>query len=113
MPPFNRRVFNALSEQCQIITFRCTTGEKATITSRAKRAGMSTSAYLRSMALTGKIVIKDAKTDMALLYQLKKIGTNLNQIARKFNGTGKVQPSELIKTCRKINRLIHQIKEQL
>jgi len=49
---------------------------------RAKKLGLSVSEYIRRMALNRKITVK---TDVEMLMQVRKIGVNINQIARKIN----------------------------
>ena len=72
---------------------RFTESEYASISSGAKNAGMSLSAYVRHLAVSGKVDVhyrltQDSKDLGAILAQLGKIGSNLNQIARYFNRGG-------------------------
>ena len=64
---------------------RCTESEYASIQARAAQTGKSMSAYVREMALKGKIVIKESKADFDLIQELNRIGINLNQLTRKAN----------------------------
>ena len=72
---------------------RFTESEYASISSGAKNAGMSLSAYVRHLAVSGKVDVHyhlthDSEDLGAILAQLGKIGSNLNQIARYFNRGG-------------------------
>lgn len=69
----------------------------------ASRAGLSMSAYVRSLinADAGgsavrivQLNVDEAKLD-ALLHEMKKQGTNLNQIAYRLNARGSVDGAEL------------------
>ncbi len=114
MPPFSRHKFKTYSRSAQacVINIRCSRSEKSTITSRAKRTGMSTSVYLRALGLHGKIIVAHQAVDAPLIFQLKKIGTNLNQIARKLNATGKHTPLDLVVLCERIDALTSNLMEE-
>ncbi len=87
---------------------RCTEDEKKKITLRAQEAGLNLSQYIRSMALNGKITIKQSDADFDTIFQLKKIGVNLNQHAKLINSTGALS-SDLNRTLLKIEQLIDQL----
>ena len=75
------------------LVVRFTEGEYASISSGAKNAGMSLSAYVRHLAVDGKVDVHyhlshDSEDLGAILAQLGKIGSNLNQIARYYNRGG-------------------------
>ena len=65
------------------LTIRVTPGEKDVILRKAKQADMSLTDYLVTSALSVRIfVAEDLKP---ALVELKRIGTNLNQITTKIN----------------------------
>lgn len=68
---------------------RCTESDKAVIVARAKKAGLPVSTFVRMMAMNGKVLVKESKTDFALIYELRKIGNNLNQLTHLAHSTGK------------------------
>jgi hypothetical protein len=76
------------------IAVRCTITERAAITERATAAGLAVGAYLRSQALgsAGPRAVRKPpveKKELArLLGWLGKLGSNVNQLARRFNSTG-------------------------
>ena len=53
------------------------------------------SAYLRKVAIDGKIEINDYSWVRELNYNLNKIGVNINQIAKRVNETGSVYKSDM------------------
>ena len=73
---------------------RMTTQEKASIISRAKRAGRTTSEFMIDTALNRKIIVIDSLPEM--VRELKALGRNLNQLTILCN-MGKVQAVKLDK----------------
>ena len=65
-----------------ILRARLSKSEKELIDKRAKALGISLSAFLRKSLLGEQIV---SKTDVQTVFELKKIGTNLNQLAKHVN----------------------------
>lgn len=53
------------------------------------------SAYLRKMALDGYIINQDFSEIKDAVYELNKIGININQIAKVANGYGDIYLSEI------------------
>lgn len=88
-PPEKRRTVNLPSA-------RCTADDKAEIERRANALNLSVSEYI-VQAATGKKIktSQTAKADPALIFSLKAIGNNLNQIARRFHMTGEKPPADL------------------
>jgi len=76
------------------IAVRCSDTEYAAIIESAKRAGLSIGAYLRAAALGDsgpRSVRRPPLEHQALAWvvgQVGKIGSNVNQIAKSFNGSG-------------------------
>lgn len=63
------------------------------------------SAYLRKVAIDGKIEINDYSWVRELNYNLNKIGVNINQIAKRVNETGSVYKSDMNDICNKMNEI--------
>lgn len=55
---------------------------------KSSRAGMSRSEYVREGALNATVVGVLSDEEKMLLYELKKLGPNLNQIAHQANAEG-------------------------
>jgi ethanolamine utilization microcompartment shell protein EutL len=84
----------------RLINVRVTDAEYVAIDEAAKSAGMSVSAFFRSLLLEGAgvrpIMTSDDRLIMAaLLEDMRMIGINLNQVARSLNASKGVHPSEL------------------
>ncbi|MEO1263604.1 MAG: plasmid mobilization relaxosome protein MobC [Bacteroidota bacterium] len=82
------------------------------IRSRAARAGMTMSEYIRQMSLYGEVTIRQSKYDHAFVEQLRRIGVNLNQQTKALNSTGVVRP-ELPVLWGKLETLIDHILENM
>lgn len=78
----------------QFIAVRCTVTERAAITEKATQAGLAVGAYLRNQALgsPGPRAVRkppiERKELARLLGWLGKLGSNVNQLAHRFNRTG-------------------------
>ena len=73
----------------KIIPVKCSSDEKRVIVAKAKSAEVSTSEYIREVALTGKIDRREKALPpevLQLTATLNHIAANLNQIAKKRNG---------------------------
>lgn len=84
----------------RLVNVRLTDAEHGKIEEAAKVADMSVSAFFRSLLLEGAgvrpILTRDDRLIMAaLLEDMRKIGVNLNQVARALNSGKAVHPSEL------------------
>lgn len=82
----------ALTEQLPPV--RVSLSDRAKIEAKAAQAGLPVSAYLRRVAVTGKVNVTNqttaARADAELLSELNRAGVNLNQIAHHLNKGGQV-----------------------
>ena len=81
----------------QLMALKCTAYERKVIETRAKSTNLSVSEYLRELGLTGKIDRRNKalpKEVLSLTATLNHMAANLNQIARKRNGTDELSPLE-------------------
>jgi Bacterial mobilisation protein (MobC) len=86
----------------KFIAVRVTVEDRAKIADAAGEAGLSIGAFLRSLALgsAGARAVKRPSVERVelarLLGELGKLGSNVNQIAKAFNSTGRIPtPQEL------------------
>ena len=75
-------IYLANRKRNQTISIRLTTEEKKEIVSKAKQAQMTLTDYIIECSRDKKITVTDLSE---VLVELKRIGNNLNQIARKIN----------------------------
>lgn len=64
------------------IKIRLTEAEKEQLLQRSKEEGKSLSSFIRESALKGRSI---SKTDVQMIYELRKIGANINQLAKHIN----------------------------
>ena len=89
----------------QLPPVRCTESDYTAIQARAKKANMTITQFIRQMALTGQVVVKESQTDFQEVHQLKRIGTNLNQLTRLAHTSG-VIPIELAKLYKQVGEYL-------
>jgi len=92
------------------LIFRATDDECACIAARADQAGLSVSDYLRAVAVSGKVVVRqDAAPNVETVNQLRRIGVNLNQITRTIHTNGGRIPPELDRLCGKVGEALDRV----
>ena len=78
------------------IIVRVTEDERALIEEKMKQIPtMNLSAYSRKMLIDGYIIVLDLQEVKTHTAQLQKIGVNVNQIARRINGTGRIYVDDM------------------
>ena len=91
-------------------TIRFSPEEYEQITSNLN--GKSFSEFARELILNGKVKISRVKkVDPALLYELNRIGNNLNQIAHKVNVESCENDILILDSLRNIERALEEIKD--
>ncbi|WP_424973331.1 plasmid mobilization protein [Dinoroseobacter sp. S76] len=80
--------------------------ELATIKAKADRAGTNVTAFIRASAV-GKTVTVQETTGPGFedRQELRRIGVNLNQIAKALNARQEALPASLIECCEKLDRI--------
>ena len=76
---------------------RVTEGEYAQIQARMALIGTSNlSAFLRKLALDGRIVLLDMDEIKTLVSLMRRTSANVNQIAKRVNSTSRVYENDLV-----------------
>lgn len=88
---------------------RCSKTELDAVKQRAAQSGLTASDYTRQMLLSGAVVMREAAADFALTDQLRRIGVNLNQVARVANATGEIDPVKLDDCLATLNDLLEKL----
>ena len=70
------------------IHFRVTQKEYKTIKEKAAESGLSISEFSRRILMDGKVLAAPPVDFYTLLWQIKRIGSNLDQLLRKLNTFG-------------------------
>jgi hypothetical protein len=102
--------------RAHIVQTRLTGDELAAIRRHASAQHVTVSDYLRRAALAGVKPTRRRKAaepkphpfDPALMFELHKIGVNLNQIARAYN-SGVRAPEALTQACERFNTLLDKL----
>ena len=89
----------------KVIMLRLKEEEKERAVKRAKDEGITLSSYIRKSILGERIV---SKTDIQTVFELKKIGTNLNQLAKHVN-TLPVEEN-ILESLKTLNSYIEELK---
>ncbi len=88
---------------------RCTPYERGVIEERAAQAGLSLSDYMRQMALSGHVIVREPMADNRLIYALLGIGRNLNQLTKKVHIFGEYDMALMRSVLRKIDGLLDKL----
>ena len=99
------------------IWFRVTAGEFAAIQQKQKEANIiSREAFLRKMVMEGRILKLEIPELREVSVLLGRCSSNLNQIARRVNSTGRLYAGELSETKHEFEQaenMMRKIYEQL
>ena len=71
------------------------------------------SAYMRKMAIDGYVIEVDYSDLKAVCYEMHKIGTNINQIAKWVNATNLVYESDISEIKERIEQIWQLLKSSL
>ena len=94
--------------------FRVTEEELAAIEGKMEQLGiLNREAYLRKMALDGYAVRLDLPELKELLSLLRRHSSNLNQLARRVNTTGRVYEADLADIAKRQEQLWESVREVL
>lgn len=90
---------------------RCTESEYKVVFENASKAGLSVTEYIRRQCLKGKVVVRrvDAKSDFELVNQLRKIGVNVNQIAKNLNIFGDPATADQKRVWLKLEKVLDHL----
>ncbi len=76
------------AKKSNTVTVRFSDSQFDIIDIKASRAGLSRAEYVREGALNAEVTGVLSDEEKMLLYELKKLGPNLNQIAHQANAEG-------------------------
>ena len=98
----------AEDRRSEIVRFTVRPDELVRIHKAAARSGRTLSAYARAMALSGRVVMQQSRSLSPDDFdELRRIGVNLNQLARVANRKGDLPPG-LARLCATIELFIAQ-----
>lgn len=91
------------------MTFRLTAEEYEDIKAKVQKAGISQQQFLLKTALGKEIIC--IKEFQALILHIKKIGVNINQIARHSNGAGAITDQEINEVKEGLNQIWQSLNQ--
>ena len=96
------------------LNFRVSEEELVAIEGKMEQLGiLNREAYLRKMALDGYAVRLDLPELKELLSLLRRHSSNLNQLARRVNTTGRVYEADLADIAKRQEQLWESVREVL
>ncbi len=94
---------------------RCSKEDKDIIKAKAFEAGLSLSEYVRRQSLDGKIIIRRSSQTLSfeMIHELKKIGNNINQIAKNMNIFGHPDTGDINRIKGKLDSILDNVIKQM
>jgi hypothetical protein len=93
------------------VRYRVTPEEKARLEAQAERAGLPLGEFARQAAERAQIVARVSRADFALTDQLRRLGVNLNQIAKHVNA-GRTPPAYLERLCARVEDMLERLFDE-
>lgn len=93
----------------QQVSISLSPAEFAALKAKADRAETNVTAFARSAALGQKVSVTESTApDFLTRNELRRIGVNLNQIAKALNAQQEALPVSLVSACEKLDALFDQ-----
>jgi hypothetical protein len=92
----------------EVVSVRMSPVERRAVAERADLCGQCLSTYMRKVALGGIPRARPRRIEQKTVYQLGRIGNNLNQLTRVANATGAIDCSQRLEAV--LNELTEAIR---
>jgi hypothetical protein len=92
----------------EVVSVRMSPVERRAVAERADLCGQCLSTYMRRVALGSIPRARPRRIEQKVVYHLGRIGTNLNQLTRIANTTGRVDHTRRLEAV--INELLEAIR---
>ena len=96
-----------------VMKFRATEEEAGEIRRKAVAAGMTVSRFLRTSAVKSQVALYKIADIYGLRSDLRRIGTNINQIAMVANSNKSVYQSDVRELKKQFSELSEKLNEHL
>ncbi len=83
------------------------------IKKKAKESKLNVSEYIRQSALNGFVIVKNEKAKTDFIYELNKIGTNINQVTKLCNTVGSVDREDLYKLEKYFEEILKLVRKKV
>ena len=93
--------------RCRVLRFRVTDAEMERLSERAHDCGLTLSAFVRQVSLGAVPRTRPHAVQRDAIYQLARVGSNLNQLARHANATHRVELS------RRLAEVLAEVKQAI
>lgn len=94
--PMRPAAADGRSKRTTALLVRLSPEERRAILARAQACGKGTSTYMREVALGSIPRCRPRRLEEEAVYQLARLGNNVNQLARVANTTGQIEDSRLL-----------------
>lgn len=94
-------------------TVRFSDEELNEVERKAKQMKMTTSRFIRTMAVDGQATMLEVPEYTKVIVELTKIGTNLNQITRRLNEQGSFYYEEMSEIKEEHEKICHMLNQYL
>lgn len=94
------------------LKFRCTEEEAEQIRKKIKKSGCTMQDYLLQASLKSKVDVLDNSVLLAFMPEIKRIGNNINQIAKRCNEGGALARAEEVEQIQKELSEVWQLLRQ-
>lgn len=96
------------------IIFCVSEKEKAIIRDKMNQLGTKNmGAYIRKMAIDGYIIKVDYTEQRKLAAVVNRVGTNINQICKRINGTGRAYDEDIAELKERLEEIWRLLKSSL
>mgnify|MGYP001813559755 FL=1 len=92
----------------EVVSVRMSPEERRAVAERADLCGQCLSTYMRRIALGSIPRARPRRIEQKVVYHLGRIGTNLNQLTRIANSTGRIDYSQRLAAI--LNELTEAIR---
>ena len=101
---------NPTDRRTEQVSVRLSPLELARLQEKADQSRQTITAFVRASAMGKSITVQQGRADdFELRQELRRIGVNLNQIAKALNARQQVLPVSLVETCEKLDTLFDRM----
>lgn len=93
--------------------FRVDPIENKILKEKCNKQNISESEFLRNCIMNKEVDYKLRKDILKILYELRKIGTNINQIAHVANSTKDIMHNKYESNYKELIKIIEELREKL
>jgi len=105
-----RPKIDPMERRTEQVNLRLSPVELARLNAKAEAAQTNVTAFVRAAAMGKSVTVRNqSSTDFETRQELRRIGVNLNQIAKALNARQQGLPASLVATCEKLDALFDRM----